>query len=54
MKYSIQETEEELVSIAIVLAGYAVQGRIGPSRPGDYDAETLLAQLAVLVRRLEP
>jgi hypothetical protein len=30
------------------------QGRIGPMNANDFEAETLLAQLAVLARKQEP
>lgn len=45
---------ETLEHAAVIIAGFVAQGRIGPSREDDYEAETLLAHLAVLVRAQEP
>lgn len=39
---------------AIIISGFVLQGRIGPTNANDYEAETLLAQLAVFVRQQEP
>ena len=36
---------------AIVVSAFVSQGRIGPTNLDDHEAETLLAQLAVVVRQ---
>lgn len=39
---------------AIVVSAFVSQGRIGPINLDDHEAETLLAQLAMVVRQQEP
>jgi hypothetical protein len=44
---------DTLDNLALVISGYVTMGRIGPTQPDDYEVETLLAQLAVVVHRIE-
>jgi hypothetical protein len=44
----------DLETCAIIISGYVSQGRIGPVHADDMGAETLLAQLSLLVLAQEP
>jgi hypothetical protein len=44
---------DSLEIAAIVINGYALQGRIRPTSQDDIEVETLLAQLSILVMQYE-
>jgi hypothetical protein len=44
---------DTLDNLALVISGYVSMGRIGPTRSEDREVENLLAQLAVVVHRVE-
>lgn len=44
---------DTLEHAAIIINAYVSQGRIGPTRADDFEVETLLAHLSILVHRME-
>ncbi|RLM26487.1 hypothetical protein BIY29_05350 [Brenneria alni] len=42
-----------LEDAAIIINSFVCQGRIGPARPDDFEAESILAHLSILVHQVE-
>lgn len=48
------EPIETLEHAALIVAAFVAQGRIGPLRLGDREAESLLAALTLIAQKVEP
>lgn len=45
---------ETIDQLAVLISFYALKGRIGPTHEDDFEVESVLAQLSLLVQQQEP